>query len=164
VVSRTRRAPRIVSAVLVAASAATAGLAAGTTPTRHAAAPCSITEVADDPAMARDGYVQASYLASCPGAVTTGITLGLYHYPHQTARGVLIAQTGCTTAGTSIECRISAPCLSGPWDVTVGTNAAWPPGTAPPDFGWNPAGRNWSIAACPAFVPGVQSLVFGGLS
>ena len=134
------------------------------TPTRQAATQCSIAEVADDPALARDGYIQASYRASCPGAVSTGISLGLYHYPHQTGRGVLIAQTGCTAAGTSIECRISAPCQSGPWDVTVGTDAAWPPGTALPDFGREAAGKDWSIASCPPFVPGAQSLVLGGLS
>lgn len=163
-VSRTRRAARTGAVVLVAASAATAGLASGMTPTRHAAAPCSIAEVADDPALARAGYVQASYLASCPGAKTTGITLGLYRYPHQAGRGVLIAQTGCTAAGESVECQISAPCQVGPWDVAVGTNAAWPAGTVPPDFDWNPAGRTWSIASCPPFVPGVQSIVFGGLS
>lgn len=162
-VSRARRAARTAAAILVAASAATAGAAAGQAPTRRAAAPCSITETADDQALARSGYVQAAYLATCPGAVSTGITLGLYHDPHQTGHSVLVAQTGCTAAGTSTECQISAPCQIGSWDVTVGTDAAWPPGTRQPEAGWAPAGEDWSIAACPRFVPGVQSLVFGGL-
>jgi hypothetical protein len=158
-----QRAARTAAAILFAASSATAGTAAGQAPTRGVAAPCSITEAADDLALARDGYVQAAYLATCPGAVSTGITLGLYHHPHQTGRSVLVAQTGCTAAGSSTECQISAPCQIGPWDVTVGTDAAWAAGTAPPKTDWAPAGKDWSIAACPRFVPGVQSLVFGGL-
>ena len=162
-VSRARRTTGAGAAVLVAASAATAGLAAGTTSTRQAA-PCSIAEVADDPPLARDGYVQASYRASCPGGMTTGITLGPFHYPHQTGHAVLIARPGCTAARMSIERRISAPCRPGPWDVTVGADAAWPGGTALPDLGWAPAGKHWSIAARPPFVPDVQSLTFGGLS
>ncbi|WP_034270744.1 hypothetical protein [Actinospica robiniae] len=111
--------------------------------------------------MAADGYVQAAYRLVCGGAISTGITLGLYFHAHQTSAGVMVAQTRCSAAGTTVDRQISAPCRIGGWEVTLGTDATWSAHYRVPDFGWQPSGQEWTASSCPRFVPGVQTIVFG---
>jgi hypothetical protein len=111
--------------------------------------------------MAADGYVQAAYRLVCGGAISTGITLGLYYHPHGTGSGILIAQTQCSAAGTTVDYQLSAPCRIGGWEVTLGTDATWSAHYRVPAFGWQPSEQEWTTSSCPRFVPGVQTIVFG---
>jgi len=133
-------------------------------PARDSAGPiatCSVTQDRSDPVMAADGYVQAAYRLVCGGAISTGITLGLYYHPRETGSGVLVAQSQCSAGGTTVDCQISAPCRIGGWEVTLGTDATWSAHYRVPDFGWQPSGQEWTTSSCPRFVPGMQTIVFG---
>lgn len=152
---------RISAAAAVALAAAGGALALPAHDSAGPLAACSATAGRPDPTMAADGYLQAAYRLVCDGAISTSVTLGLYYYPHDARSGVLIAQAQCTNAGTTVDCEISAPCRTGGWDVTLGTDTTWPAKYRVADFGWQPSGREWSTSSCPQFVPGVQTLVFG---
>lgn len=152
---------RISAAAAVTIAAAGSALALPAHDSSGLLATCSVTQDQPDPVMAADGYVQAAYHLVCGGAKSTGITLGLYYHPHGTGSGILIAQTRCSAAGTTVDCQISAPCRTGGWDVALGTDTTWSAKYRVPDFGWQPAGQEWTASSCPRFVPGVQTIVFG---
>lgn len=152
---------RIGLAVAVTITAAGTALALPAQDSTGPLATCTTAQNRPDPVMAADGYVQAAYRLVCDGAISTGITLGLYFHAHGTSAGVMVAQTRCTAAGTTVDCQISAPCRTGGWEVTLGTDATWSAGYRVPDFGWQPFGEEWATSSCPRFIPGVQTLVFG---
>lgn len=152
---------RIGAAAVVTVTAAGGALALPVHDSAGLVAACSATEDRPDSTMTADGYVQAAYRLVCPGAQSTGVTLGLYYHPHGAGAGELIAQTQCTAAGATVDCQISAPCRIGGWDVALGTGTTWSADYRVPDFGWEPSGQDWTTTYCPRFVPGVQTIVFG---